>query len=112
MSDSDEKSTRDRLRKAPGDLLGRLPWSEIRRQMLTSLGVAFGALIGFMWTSVVQQAFTVAGIITPAGITSWGNWIGYAVGAVIVTFFAVIMLIVIARGQAKIQQKQAQGAGK
>jgi hypothetical protein len=106
VSDSDEKSARDRLRKyAPGELVGRVPWSEIRRQMITSLGVAFGALIGFIWTSVVQQAFVVAGIITPLGITNWANWIGYVIGAVAVTFFSVIMLILLARGQAKAQQK-------
>jgi hypothetical protein len=106
VSDSEEKSTRDRLRKyTPGELVGKVPWSEIRKQMITSLGVAFGALIGFIWTSVVQQAFVVAGIITPLGITSWGNWFGYVIGAILVTFFSVIMLIVLARGQAKTQQK-------
>jgi hypothetical protein len=104
VSDSDEKSTRDRLRKyTPGELVGRVPWSEIRRQMITSLGVAFGALIGFVWTNVVQQAFFVTGILGPSGITT--NWFAYAFGAVLVTFFAVIMLLVLARGQAKTQQK-------
>jgi hypothetical protein len=106
VSDSDEKSTRDRLRKyTPGELVGRVPWSEIKRQMVTSLGVAFGALIGFIWTSVVQQAFVVAGIITPAGITNWANWFGYAIGAIVVTFISVIGLILITRWQPKTQQK-------
>ena len=85
----------------------KIPWSDIRRQMITSLSVAFGALIGFMWQSVVQQAFTVAGVITSTGIHDWASWIAYAVGAIAVTFIAVIMILIIARGQAKTEQKKA-----
>jgi uncharacterized protein involved in cysteine biosynthesis len=97
----------DSKRPRPLDLVQKVPWSDIRRQMVTSLSVAFGALIGFMWQSVVQQAFVVAGIITSTGIQNWFAWLGYAIGAVVVTFIAVIMILLIARGQAKAQQKQA-----
>jgi uncharacterized membrane protein len=113
MSDSEERSTRDRLRKQSQEILQRpqvilqkVPWSEIRKQMLTSLGVAFGALIGFMWTNVVQQLFYVAGVIPGTGIHDLGAWFVYAFGAVVVTFISVIMLILLARSQAKAEQKK------
>jgi hypothetical protein len=101
----DKSGSESQRRIRPLDLVQKVPWSEIRKQMATSLSVAFGALIGFMWQSVVFQAFTVAGVITSSGITNWGSWIVYAFGAVAVTFIAVIMILVIARTQAKAQQK-------
>jgi len=106
VSDSDDRSARDRLRRQSQDILGRVPWSDIRRQMITSLGVAFGALIGFMWTSVVQQLFTVAGVITSTGIHDLGSWFLYAFGAIVVTFISVIMLLLLARGQVKSEEKK------
>jgi hypothetical protein len=107
VSDSDEKSARDKLKKlVPGRVLTKVPWSDIRKQLVTSLGVAFGALIGFIWTSVVQQAFVVAGVITATGITSWGNWFIYVIGAFVVTFIAVILLVFIVRIQTKLAEKQ------
>jgi hypothetical protein len=107
VTDSEERSTRDRLRKQSADLFGKIPLSEIRRQLITSLGVAFGALIGFMWQSVVQQLFTVAGVITSSGIHDFGSWVLYAFGAIVVTFISVIMLLLLARGQVKAEEKKA-----
>jgi len=107
VSDSEERSARDRLRKQSQDLLGKVPWTDIRRQMITSLGVAFGALIGFMWTSVVQQLFTVAGIIKAGAISDIGSWLVYAFGAIVVTFICVIMLLVLARHQSKPEEKKS-----
>jgi uncharacterized membrane protein len=106
VSDSDEKSARDKLKRlVPGKVISRVPWTEIRKQLVTSMGVAFGALIGFIWTSVVQQAFYVAGIITASGITSWGNWFIYVIGAFVVTFVAVILLLIITRIQTSMAEK-------
>jgi hypothetical protein len=106
VAKSEQKAESESQRRIrPLDLVQKVPWSEIRKQMATSLSVAFGALIGFMWQDVVKQAFIMAGAITVSGVTSWGGWFAYAVGAVFVTFIAVIMILLIARTQAKAQQK-------
>ncbi|WXG44387.1 MAG: DUF5654 family protein [Promethearchaeati archaeon SRVP18_Atabeyarchaeia-1] len=106
MAKSDDKPAADSSRRLrPGDLVQRVPWSELRKQMVTSIGTAFGVLIGFVWTGVVTQAFTAAGLIVAGSVTGWGSWIGVAFGAVLVTIISVFALVIIARYQAKQPQK-------
>ncbi|KPQ42174.1 MAG: hypothetical protein MPEBLZ_03260 [Candidatus Methanoperedens nitroreducens] len=48
--------------------------SEIRKTMGTSLGTAFGIVIGMVWTQVVLSAFATGGIpLTTTGGT-WSQW--------------------------------------
>ena len=102
MTGSDDKSKKF----VPQHIIQKVPWSDIRKQMITSLGVAFGALIGFMWTGVVQQAFVAMGVIISGSVNGWAGWVAYACGAIVVTFVAVIMMLVIARSQAKPEEKK------
>jgi hypothetical protein len=106
-SDSDKRGIK---RLNPLELGGRVPWFEIRRQMVTSLATAFGVVIGFVWTQVVVQAFTTAGLIINGSIPTgnWGNWFGFALGAVIVTFMCVIGMLLMARAQTRMAEKMAQ----
>jgi hypothetical protein len=102
---SDDKSTDSSRRLRPGELVQKVPWSEIRRQMVTSIGTAFGVLIGFVWTGVVTQFFVAAGLIVGGSVTGWGSWFMFAIGAIIVTFISVIGLVIFSRAQAKQTQK-------
>jgi hypothetical protein len=102
---SDDKSTDSSRRLRPGELVQKVPWSEIRRQMVTSIGTAFGVLIGFVWTGVVTQAFTAAGLIVAGSVPGWGAWFLIVIGAIIVTFISVVALVIISRYQAKQTQK-------
>lgn len=44
--------------------------SEIRKTVATSLGTAFGIVIGMIWTQVIMSAFATTGIqLTAAGTT-------------------------------------------
>lgn len=106
VAKSDDKSTAESSRRLrPGDLVQKVPWSEIRKQMVTSIGTAFGVLIGFVWTGVVTQFFVAAGLIVAGSVTGWGSWIAFAIGAIIVTFVSVVALVIISRYQAKQTQK-------
>jgi hypothetical protein len=71
--------------------------TEIRKTMATSLGTAFGIVIGMVWTQVVLSAFVTGGIpLTTTGGT-WGQW-GFFVGtAVVVTIICVIAIIMVSR---------------
>lgn len=106
VAKSNDKSTVDSSRRLrPGELVQKVPWSEIKRQMITSIGTAFGVLIGFVWTGVVTQAFVAAGLIVGGSVTGWGSWLAFAIGAIVVTFISVVALVIISRYQAKQTQK-------
>ncbi|WXG46835.1 MAG: DUF5654 family protein [Candidatus Atabeyarchaeum deiterrae] len=108
MSDSEEKSTRDRLKKyVPTDVLQKVPWSEVRKQMITSIGTAFGITIGFVWTQVVVQAFNAMGILTSNSLAPGQGlqWLLFAFGAVMVTIVCVYGMLLVAKRQAKEPQK-------
>lgn len=71
--------------------------SEIRKTMGTSLGTAFGIVIGMVWTQVVLSAFATGGIpLTTTGGT-WSQWGLFVVTAVIVTIICVIAIIMLSR---------------
>lgn len=70
---------------------------EIRKTIATSLGTAFGIVIGMVWTQVVLSAFATAGIsLTVVGGT-WLEWGIFAITAVIVTLICVIAIVFIGR---------------
>jgi len=75
--------------------------SEIRKTMATSLGTAFGIVIGMVWTQVVLSAFVTGGIpLTTTGGT-WGQWGLFVVTAVIVTIICVVAIIMLSRWEGK-----------
>ena len=71
--------------------------TEIRKTIATSLGTAFGIVIGMIWTQVVLSAFTTAGIpLTTAGGT-WPQWSIFVATAVIVSLICVLAIILLGR---------------
>jgi len=71
--------------------------TEIRRTVATSLGTAFGIVIGMVWTQVVLSAFATAGIpLTEIGGT-WFDWGMFVITAVIVTLICVVAIVLIGR---------------
>jgi len=71
--------------------------SEIRKTMATSLGTAFGIVIGMVWTQVVLSAFATGGIpLTTTGGT-WNQWGIFVATAVIVTIICVVAIIMLSR---------------
>lgn len=103
----DDKSAADSRRLRAIELAQKLPWlrSEVRKQTVASLGTAFGVVIGFVWTQVVIQAFVAAGLIVSGSVTSWLSWIGFVLGAIVVTFVCVLGILLVARSQGKAQEK-------
>ncbi|MCE8422832.1 MAG: hypothetical protein J5U19_09380 [Candidatus Methanoperedens sp.] len=71
--------------------------SEIRKTMATSLGTAFGIVIGMVWTQVVLSAFNTSGmpLTTPGG--TWSQWGIFVVIAVVVTIICVVAIIILSR---------------
>ena len=71
--------------------------SEIRKTTATSLGTAFGIVIGMIWTQVVLSAFATGGIpLTSTGGT-WMQWSYFVITAVVVTLICVVAIMVIGR---------------
>lgn len=71
--------------------------NEIRKTMATSLGTAFGIVIGMVWTQVVLSAFATGGIpLTTTGGT-WNQWGLFVITAVVVTIICVIAIIMLGR---------------
>ena len=71
--------------------------AEIRKTIATSLGTAFGIVIGMVWTQIVLSAFATAGIpLTTTGGT-WFQWGMFVVTAVIVTLICVVAIVFIGR---------------
>ncbi len=71
--------------------------TEIRKTIATSLGTAFGIVIGMIWTNVVLGAFTTAGIplITTGG--TWVQWFYFVIVAIIVTILCVLAIVYIGK---------------
>jgi hypothetical protein len=70
---------------------------EIRKTIATSLGTAFGIVIGMIWTQVVLSAFATAKIpLTVTGGT-WLQWSTFVITAVIVTLICVLAIVFISR---------------
>ena len=73
---------------------------EIRRTIATSLGAAFGFVIGLLWSNVVLFGISTAGINlspTGAGVGNWGNWGYFVVTAVVITLVMVVLIVVVGR---------------
>ena len=47
--------------------------NEIRKTIATSLGAAFGIVIGMIWTQVVLSAFATGGISLTSTGGTWGQ---------------------------------------
>ncbi|MDF1531720.1 MAG: DUF5654 family protein [ANME-2 cluster archaeon] len=71
--------------------------SEIRRTVATSLGTAFGIVIGMIWTQVVLSAFATGGIPLTAVGGTWTQWSYFVITAVVVTLLCVIAIIMLGR---------------
>ncbi len=70
---------------------------EFRKTIATSLGTAFGIVIGMVWTQVILSAFATGGIpLTSTGGT-WGQWSIFMVTAVVVTVICVVAIVLLGR---------------
>lgn len=82
----------------------QLSMAEMRKTIATSLGAAFGFVIGLLWSNVVLSGIATAGInLNPSG-TAVGNFVpwAYFVGtAVVVTIIMVVLIIVVGRWGSK-----------
>ncbi len=77
--------------------MAELSVTEIRKTTATSLGTAFGIVIGMVWTQVVLSAFNTGGIpITSTGGT-WMQWSYFVITAIIVTLICVVAIIMLGR---------------
>jgi hypothetical protein len=71
--------------------------AEIRKTIATSMGTAFGIVIGMVWTNVVLGAFTTAGArLTTTGGT-WLQWTQFVIVSIIVTILCVLAIVLIGR---------------
>jgi uncharacterized protein YacL len=74
----------------------KLSVSEVRKTVSTSMGAAFGFVIGLLWSNVVLGAIATAGIeMTPTG--GWGGWAIFLVIAIVMTVIMIVLIIVISR---------------
>jgi hypothetical protein len=71
--------------------------SEIKKTVATSLGTAFGIVIGMIWTQVVMSGFATAGVPLTAAGASWGQWSVFVVTSVIVTVMCVVAIVLIGK---------------
>jgi len=71
--------------------------TEIRKTVATSLGTAFGIVIGMVWTQVVLAAFATAGMPLTAAGGTWLQWGIFVITAVIVTLICVVAIVFIGR---------------
>ncbi len=77
--------------------MAEISGSEIKKTMATSLGTAFGIVIGMVWTQVVLSAFATAGIpLTSTGGT-WSQWSIFVVTAIVVTIICVVAIVMLSK---------------
>ncbi len=79
--------------------------SEVRKTVATSLGTAFGFVIGLVWSQVVLGGFAVAGINLTTGKPDVWGWLAFMVTALVVTLIMVVLIIFIGRWGNKGQKK-------
>jgi hypothetical protein len=77
--------------------MAEVTMSEIRKTTATSLGTAFGIVIGMIWTQVVLSAFATGGISLNSPGGTWTQWSYFVITAVVVTLICVIAIMVIGR---------------
>jgi hypothetical protein len=71
--------------------------AEFRKTIATSLGTAFGIVIGMIWTNVVLGAFSTAGISLTTTSGTWFEWFYFVIVAVIVTIMCVLAIVFIGK---------------
>lgn len=77
--------------------MAELSMTEIRKTIATSLGTAFGIVIGMVWTQVVLSGFATGGIsLTSTGVT-WTQWSYFVITAIVVTLICVVAIIILGR---------------
>jgi hypothetical protein len=77
--------------------MAEISMSEIRKTIATSLGVAFGIVIGMIWTQVILSAFATGGISLTATGGTWTQWIYFVITAIVVTLICVVAIVMIGR---------------
>jgi hypothetical protein len=75
----------------------KISLGEVKKAIATSLGAAFGIVIGFLWYTVVIGGLKVAGVNTSLDTINLKNWIGYIIASVVLTVVLVVMIVVISR---------------
>ncbi|TLZ53375.1 MAG: hypothetical protein E6K18_00260 [Methanobacteriota archaeon] len=84
--------------------------AEVRKTVASSLGAAFGFVIGLLWSQVVLGGFAVAGIsLTAQNMQgNWGGWAAFLVTALVVTVVMILLIIFISRwGSQGLRKKRA-----
>lgn len=71
--------------------------TEIRKTVATSLGTAFGIVIGMIWTQVVLSAFATGGMPLTATGGTWTQWSYFVITAVVVTLICVVAIIMLGK---------------
>ena len=77
--------------------------AEVRKTIASSLGTAFGFVIGLVWSQVVLGGFAVAGVNLTAqnALGNWGGLAAFVVTALVLTVAMVILIIYISRWGSK-----------
>ncbi len=78
----------------------KLSVSEVRRTIATSLGTAFGFVIGLLWNQVVQGGLALAGVVTTAPKDAV-SYVYFLVTAIVITVVMIIFIIVMGRWGSK-----------
>ncbi len=77
--------------------MAEVTMNEFRKTIATSLGTAFGIVIGMIWTQVVLSAFATGGVpLTSIGGT-WTQWSYFVITAVVVTLICVVAIVMLGR---------------
>ncbi len=78
--------------------MAEVTMTEIRKTIATSLGTAFGIVIGMIWTQVVIAAFATGGVtLTAATGITWTQWSYFVIIAIIVTLICVVAIVMLGR---------------
>ena len=75
----------------------RISVGEVKKAIATSLGAAFGIVMGFLWYTVVIAGLKVAGVNTSIDTVNLKNWIGYLITSIVLTVVLVVMIVLISR---------------
>jgi hypothetical protein len=79
----------------------KISLGEVKKTIATSLGAAFGIVIGFLWYTVVTGGLEVAGVHTALADINLNNWIVYMLTSVVLTVALVVMIVLISRWGSK-----------
>ena len=77
-----------------------LSLGEVRKTIATSLGTAFGFVIGLLWNQVVQGGLALAGVVTTAPKDTIA-YVSFIVTAVVITVVMVVFIVVVGRWGSK-----------